>query len=427
MKASNLRNILNPLDQQHLNAEYTTVPPRTTTLAAAATTTTTTTTPAAVAAAVASRNALSNAAPRTLVGLNDSHPSTIAAAAATATATTPSSSCSVFPAPHRFPSREDRSLSPRILPQATQEWDRQRLLPAINGLGTPHPSPLVLPLPRDMAVQQQQQSPASSRSVSVTTPQARHPKQEFPQQQQQQQQQQKQKQLALPSASSPWSSTGHGATPRRLLSPFGGDIAAQGTPSPFSSNAMSQALDRQQPPASLAATSTNTASTSSIGSSVDSNNAAAAAANSAFPSTTTPRGRPPLYSRGFWIRDDQVREPVISVPLVGGGGGGVGLGLGVGVGAIECTVDLKQGSAAADAKRRRDARAAQRCRDRKRMHNLKTEQELARCQRRVAQLSHEVDQLRRRNKLLLDMMPAALREDAERAGSPVTSPFPADD
>nr|EAQ71294.1 hypothetical protein MGCH7_ch7g701 [Pyricularia oryzae 70-15] len=96
------------------------------------------------------------------------------------------------------------------------------------------------------------------------------------------------------------------------------------------------------------------------------------------------------------------------------------------VGAIECTVDLKQGSAAADAKRRRDARAAQRCRDRKRMHNLKTEQELARCQRRVAQLSHELDQLRRRNKLLLDMMPPGMREDAERAASPVTTLFPDD-
>ncbi|TLD22239.1 hypothetical protein PspLS_08048 [Pyricularia sp. CBS 133598] len=416
MKASNLRNILNPLDQQHLNAEYTTVPPRTTILgaaAAAATTTTPAAAAAAVAAAVASRNTLSTAAPRTLVGLNDGRPST-----ATATAITPSSSSSAFSASHRFPSREDRSISPRILPQGTQEWERQRLLPAINGLSTPHASPQVLPLPRDMAVQQQQQSsdrtrqqqqqqqsPASSQSLSVTTPQARLPKQEFPQQQQQQ--------LALPATSSPWSSTGHGATPRRLLSPFGGDLAAQGTPSPFSSRTMSQPLDRQQP-ASLAATTTNTASTSSIGSS-DSNHSTNAAA-SAFPSAA--RGRPPLYSRGFWIRDEEGREPVISIPL---GGGVVG-----GVGAIECTVDLKQGSAAADAKRRRDARAAQRCRDRKRMHNLKTEQELARCQRRVAQLSHEVDQLRKRNRLLLDMMPVALREDAERAASPVTTLFPDD-
>ncbi|QBZ65787.1 hypothetical protein PoMZ_12751 [Pyricularia oryzae] len=439
MKASNLRNILNPLDQQHLNAEYTTVPARTTTFGAA----TTTTTPAAaaaaaaaVAAAVASGNTLSTAAPRTLVGLNDGRPSTAASAA---TAITPSSSGSAFAAPpHRFPSREDRSISPRILPQGTQEWERQRLLPAINGLSTPHASPRVLPLPRDIAVQQQQQqqqqqqSPASSRSLSVTTPQARLPKQEFSQQQQQQQQ------LALPAGSSPWSSTGHGATPRRLLSPFGGDLTAQGTPSPFSSRAMSQPLDRQQPLA-LAATSTNASSTSSIGSSDSSNgtsnNAAAAAVVSALPSTTTTttRGRPPLYSRGFWIRDQDGREPVISIPLGGGGGvvgsssgGGGGGGGGGVVGAIECTVDLKQGSAAADAKRRRDARAAQRCRDRKRMHNLKTEQELARCQRRVAQLSHELDQLRRRNKLLLDMMPPGMREDAERAASPVTTLFPDD-
>ncbi|KAI6361109.1 hypothetical protein MCOR25_006574 [Pyricularia grisea] len=303
-----------------------------------------------------------------------------------------------YPFPIQLPSpstvRPEESTSPRTV-SAAQQWQQQRQLPALSAPNTPQQSgPTSLPPSREMGPDRTQ------RSFSLAGPMTGNRSVESEQQQQQQQHQHN-----LPALSPSWG-PGPGISPLnvpRRPSPTGGASLPHGAP-PFSSRTASQPPNRQGLPP-LAADQLNPSTKrprDDSGSDTSNLYRGSSEETSGLPGPS--RGTSLLYNQ-MLRRGGEPRQSMVLIPQGGG--------------QIECTVDLKQGSIAADEKRRRNAEASKRFRERKKDHNLQTDQELRESQRQNSALIHERDYWREEYRRVLNMMPPAMRHEAERTAPPM--------
>ncbi|TLD31609.1 hypothetical protein PspLS_02321 [Pyricularia sp. CBS 133598] len=299
-----------------------------------------------------------------------------------------------YPFPIQLPSpsavRPEESISPHTV-SAAHQWQQQRQLPALSAPNTPQQSgPTSLPSSRDIGPDRTQ------RSFSLATPMPGNRPTESEQQQQQQH--------TLPALSPSWG-PGPGISPLgvpRRPSPAGGPSHPHGAP-PFGNRTVSQPSNRQGLPPMAADQLNPPTKRSRADSGSDTSNL--------YRGSSEEASGLPGPSRGSSLYNQMLRrggEPRQSMVLIPQGGG-----------QIECTVDLKQGSIAADEKRRRNAEASKRFRERKKDHNLQTDQELRESQRQNSALIHERDYWREEYRRVLNMMPQAMRHEAERTAPPM--------
>ncbi|QBZ59341.1 hypothetical protein PoMZ_04302 [Pyricularia oryzae] len=298
-----------------------------------------------------------------------------------------------YPFPIQLPSpstvRPEESTSPHTT-SAAHQWQQQRQLPALSAPNTPHQSgPTSLPPSREMGPDRTQ------RSFSLAGgPMSGNRPIESEQQQQH----------TLPALSPSWG-PGPGISPLgvpRRPSPAGGPSVRHGA-SPFDNRTPSQPPNRQGLPPLATDQLNPPTKRSRDDSESDTSNL--------YRGSSEETSGLPGQSRGTSLYNQMLRrggEPRQSMVLIPQGGG-----------QIECTVDLKQGSIAADEKRRRNAEASKRFRERKKDHNLQTDQELRESQRQNSALIHERDYWREEYRRVLSMMPPAMRHEAERTAPPM--------
>lgn len=294
-----------------------------------------------------------------------------------------------YPFPAQLPSpstaaRLEESTSPHTTASAAQHWQQQRQLPAMSVPNTPQPGAAHnLPPSRDMGPDRIQRS--FSLSAPITG--ARSLKHEH--------------HHNSPASSSSWgpepSISALGVPRRPSPLPHG--------PSPIGGRTVSQPLQRQSVPPLAGGEQLNPArkrSRGELGPDTSNLYRGGSEETNALPGLT--RGPSLLYNQ-MLKRGGDTRQSMVLIPQGGG--------------QIECTVDLKQGSIAADEKRRRNAEASKRFRERKKDHNLQTDQELRESQRQLRAISQELDYWRDESRRLLNMMAPAMRHEAERTAPPM--------